>query len=139
MVYVIAAILAYPAAVLAFYVGLALRSHVWKWGATLQPGSYACMASRRGARFLRTFLWPLFRGKVDAVTSGCSTLYLTDALADDLVDHEYCHRRQAMRYGEIRYAFMYAWEYLRHGYRNNKFEREARVFAGQEAASGAEK
>lgn len=43
------------------------------------------------------------------------------------VRHELCHVRQFRRYGWLRFLGLYLWESLRHGYRENAFEREARA------------
>jgi hypothetical protein len=43
-----------------------------------------------------------------------------------LVRHEQCHWRQAERMGVARWAIAYLWYSLRHGYRDNLLEREAR-------------
>lgn len=40
--------------------------------------------------------------------------------------HELEHIRQYQRYGFGRFIILYLWESLRHGYYNNRFEREAR-------------
>src|SRR5690348_13086194 len=92
------------------------------------PVSRVKSAPKWLASVVRVFLWPLYRTKVDAVTSGRVTLFLCNPTMD-LVAHEYCHRLQAQQYGVIRFAAMYALEYLRHGYWNNRFEVEAREYA----------
>lgn len=40
--------------------------------------------------------------------------------------HEACHLLQADRHGCVRFVLRYLWESLRHGYRGNRFEIEAR-------------
>lgn len=40
--------------------------------------------------------------------------------------HELCHVKQFVRYGYISFIAKYIWESLRHGYRQNKYEIEAR-------------
>ncbi len=42
------------------------------------------------------------------------------------VCHELAHVNQYVRYGYVRFMFMYLVESIRKGYRNNKFELEAR-------------
>lgn len=41
------------------------------------------------------------------------------------VKHELCHVRQFKKYGYFTFVCKYLWESLRHGYLNNKFEKEA--------------
>ncbi|PZP49094.1 MAG: DUF4157 domain-containing protein [Pseudopedobacter saltans] len=66
-----------------------------------------------------------------AITIG-STIHLCNTsrqafLSDERwVRHEMQHVKQFKRYGFIRFLFMYTWESLRHGYYNNKWEKEAR-------------
>lgn len=45
---------------------------------------------------------------------------------DRWVRHELAHIEQFRRYGLIRFIFLYLWESVRHGYYNNRFEKEAR-------------
>ncbi|MNU30778.1 hypothetical protein D3C71_192860 [compost metagenome] len=67
-----------------------------------------------------------------AITVGC-TIYLwkTDAAtfrSDSCwVRHELKHVEQYLRYGWILFLLWYTWESLVHGYRNNRFELEARA------------
>jgi len=42
------------------------------------------------------------------------------------VRHEMQHIRQFRRYGILRFIVLYTWESIRHGYYNNKWEKEAR-------------
>jgi hypothetical protein len=41
--------------------------------------------------------------------------------------HELCHVRQYQRYGIAGFIMRYLWESIRKGYRNNRFEAEARL------------
>ena len=43
-----------------------------------------------------------------------------------LIRHEQCHWQQAQRMGVVRWYATYLWNNLRHGYRNNPLEVEAR-------------
>ncbi|MFT4205170.1 MAG: DUF4157 domain-containing protein [Chitinophagaceae bacterium] len=66
-----------------------------------------------------------------AITIG-KTIYLynttkEDFLADERwLRHEMQHIRQFRRYGLLRFSVMYLWETMRHGYHDNKWEKEAR-------------
>lgn len=67
-----------------------------------------------------------------AVTLGCNIhLWNTDKhtfLTDSSwVKHELCHVLQFRRYGFVRFLCLYLMENIRKGYRNNKFEKEARM------------
>lgn len=46
------------------------------------------------------------------------------------VRHEMCHVRQFQRFGYFNFLIRYLWESIRHGYRNNKYEVEARGCEG---------
>lgn len=46
------------------------------------------------------------------------------------VRHELEHIRQFKRYGYVRFAAMYLWEWMRRGYYNNQYEKEARAAEG---------
>ena len=41
-------------------------------------------------------------------------------------DHEECHKEQFRRYGWCKFVWLYIRELIRHGYKNNRFEIEAR-------------
>lgn len=100
------------------------------------------------ARAVRWLTSPLYGGRpVDAITWSHTTVFLIPApIPWDLQRHELQHVMQAVRYeiswwpwwlgrcwtGTLRYGGAYVWEYLRHGYEGNRFEREARIAAGQE-------
>ena len=49
-----------------------------------------------------------------------------------LLVHEVVHVEQIEKLGRIRFYLTYLWELLRHGYRNNKFEVEARKRSGKD-------
>lgn len=61
-----------------------------------------------------------------------STIYLWGVTKEDFMRdkkwlaHELTHIQQFARYGKLRFTLMYLWQSIRHGYHNNKFEREAR-------------
>lgn len=41
--------------------------------------------------------------------------------------HELCHIRQFRQHGYIQFIVKYLWESVKHGYRNNKYEIDARA------------
>lgn len=125
---IIIALLGYPAAVALVFASVFAVSYMPYFRGWPVPVSAARRAPAWLGKALRVFLWPLYRTYVDAVTVGRATLYLSQP-TDDLIAHEYWHRRQAERCGSFRFAFMYAVGYLRHGYWNNRFEVEAREYA----------
>lgn len=43
------------------------------------------------------------------------------------VRHEMAHIRQFRQYGSAGFTLRYVWEWIRHGYTNNRFEVEARA------------
>ena len=52
---------------------------------------------------------------------------LAERLGEEaLVRHEHAHWQQAQRMGIVRWYLTYAWYTIRHGYRNNPMEIEAR-------------
>lgn len=63
------------------------------------------------------------------------TIHLFNVTREDFISnkkwlkHELCHIEQYRRYGTCRFVFMYLGETLKKGYRQNKFEVEARKFA----------
>jgi len=83
-------------------------------------------------RPLRWTLSKLAGSNVEAFTVGYTIVFLVDDPPMDLVVHEMIHVEQAKRMGRLRFWASYLWETLRHGYRNNKYEVEARRHAGQE-------
>lgn len=60
------------------------------------------------------------------------TVHLWQATAEDFLKnerwlrHELAHIRQFKEYGFLRFIFLYLAESIRYGYRNNRFEKEAR-------------
>lgn len=62
-----------------------------------------------------------------------STIYLHNASREEFMNnsrwfkHELCHVRQYQQYGFIGFLIRYGWESIRNGYRNNRFEVEARA------------
>lgn len=67
-------------------------------------------------------------GNLAGWASAWDTIYVRkDKLTDQkLLAHELCHIHQMNRHGKIKFMFMYLWEQIRKGYRNNKYEIEAR-------------
>ncbi len=50
-----------------------------------------------------------------------------DFLKDEKwLKHEKCHLKQFKRYGFFSFIAMYLWESMKHGYYENKYEKEAR-------------
>ena len=106
------------------------------------------IVSPRLARFIRRVTRPLYGGhEVDAITVGHTTFYLIPApIPRDLERHEFEHVMQAIRaqpewwpwwlgrryVGVLIFWVTYLAEYARHGYNDNRFERRARIAAGQE-------
>lgn len=101
------------------------------------------------ARVVRRVTKPLYGGtEVEAITVGLVTFFLVPEPAPDLIAHEAFHRHQSRRerptrwpwwlggnlVGACIYGVKYFREYARHGYQENRYEREARVAAGQEEA-----
>lgn len=66
-----------------------------------------------------------------AITIG-QTIYLHNTSKENFfadvkwVRHEQQHIKQFKRYGFLRFLCMYTWESIKHGYYNNKYEKEAR-------------
>ncbi len=60
------------------------------------------------------------------------TIHLCGATKEEFLEnqrwlqHELKHIEQFQRYGFVRFIVLYLWESLRRGYRNNKYEIEAR-------------
>lgn len=71
------------------------------------------------------------RSNAMAIVIG-KTIHLYNTTKTDFLNnkkwlkHELCHVRQFQRHGFIAFIFVYLFESIRSGYRNNKFEREAR-------------
>lgn len=85
---------------------------------------------RTGGLPLRVGGWCLGRASVSGITLG-RTIWLarTDALDPELLLHElrHVHQFQAQR----SFPFRYLWGSLRHGYRGNPYEADARAFAAR--------
>lgn len=105
----------------------------------------------RGGRIIRWIWAKVFRIKrLGGVTIGYTVIYTGDwkSLNDvpsDLRDHEFFHVLEAFTretnwgpswfrrlVGCIRFWSSYSVEFVRRGYRNNKYEVAARKYAGQE-------
>lgn len=67
-----------------------------------------------------------------------STIYLHGVTAKTFIQdkkwllHELKHIEQYQRQGMLRFLVNYLWESVKNGYRNNKFEREARQAENEE-------
>ena len=61
-----------------------------------------------------------------AIVMPWGVCYYIGALHDPLRRHEEVHWQQYQRHGRIWFPVLYLVESIRHGYRNNKFEIEAR-------------
>ena len=78
----------------------------------------------------RLAAWKLGAEKV-AIVIG-RTIHLHNTGRDEFLQnrrwvlHELKHLEQFRRYGFVRFIFLYLWESIRHGYFNNKYEKEAR-------------
>lgn len=72
--------------------------------------------------YVRSFWWKLSRG-VRATTAGSVVLCGPNLQHHDL-EHELVHVKQYYREPFI-HPFLYLYQSLRYGYRNNKYEREA--------------
>lgn len=90
--------------------GVRITEH--SWYARLHVGASA--TTRRGCIFLR----------------GSATEFLGDP---ELVLHEYFHVLRQWNAGRLT-TLAYLWEWVRRGYRNNRYEVEARAFATAYAA-----
>ena len=88
------------------------------------------MKIREKSWVARIAAWKLSARQV-AIVIG-NTVHLHKTTAEEFlknerwVKHERCHIEQFRRYGFIRFIFLYLWESARKGYRNNRFEVEAR-------------
>lgn len=67
-----------------------------------------------------------------------STIHLYNTTGKDFLNnqrwlrHELVHVAQFKRYGFVNFLLRYLWESIKNGYRNNKFEVEARAGEQQE-------
>jgi hypothetical protein len=59
--------------------------------------------------------------------------HVLEHLEESILRHEAVHVRQWKRHGLLRFALLYFWFHVRHGYRGNPFEIEAR---SEESARG---
>lgn len=78
----------------------------------------------------RIAAWKLSSSRVAIVVG--RTIHLHNTTKEEFlrnerwVKHEMCHIEQYRRLGLVRFIALYLWDSLRNGYRNNKFEVEAR-------------
>ncbi len=132
-------------------VALAAYPFLWRaiYGGVFLAGMVGCEELFLPAwlgRAVSWFLRPTFGGRsADAITSGVCTMYLIPNPSKALRDHEGFHRFQSFReaphqlphhvgvpIGCAIYGVKYFIEYCKVGYFDNKYEREARIAAGQE-------
>lgn len=93
--------------------------------------------SGRLGRAIKWVWSKMLRADIAGVTVGHTILYLgpwatVEDVPGDLRTHEQEHVHQAHLYGRLGFWARYLVELVRHGYRNNRFEVEARKAAGQE-------
>jgi hypothetical protein len=85
---------------------------------------------KEGSWIARVAAWKLSAPKVAIVIGNTIHLHNThraEFLANERwVKHELCHIQQFRRFGFMRFIIMYLWESMRKGYRQNKYEIEAR-------------
>ena len=79
----------------------------------------------------RLAAWKLKTGKV-AIVIG-KTIHLHNTNRQEFLQHKswLCHElkhvQQFKRHGYLSFLLLYLWESIRHGYTNNKYEKEARA------------
>jgi len=85
---------------------------------------------RRGGLALYVGGWFLGRRSVEGITLG-RTVFLApwSTQTPQLLLHEFTHVRQFA--AVTAFPFLYAWQSIRHGYRGNRFERDADAYAAQ--------
>lgn len=68
------------------------------------------------------------KGSIIGWTSAWDTIYIKEAhmRSKKLIAHELKHIEQMDRHGKIKFMFLYVIELFRNGYKNNKYEVEAR-------------
>jgi hypothetical protein len=72
----------------------------------------------------------LYRSDAFAITTSKNTCRYScskDMVSEYWRKHEEVHKSQFARMGWFRFICAYTWEFIKHGYKNNKFEKEARV------------
>lgn len=76
--------------------------------------------------------WFLRRFGYGAITAPWQTVYVLPERVRDagLIRHEMVHVEQIKRLGAWRWTWQYLWGLLRHGYRDNPLEVEARKKSG---------
>jgi hypothetical protein len=83
------------------------------------------MTPRRAPHLIRWFLRTFGYGGITLPPLGI--FILAERINEPrLIRHEQCHWQQAQRMGVVRFYAAYLWNNLRHGYRNNPMEIEAR-------------
>ena len=88
---------------------------------------------RRGGLAPRVGGWCLGRPSVAAITLWRTVFLGRDArCTPDLLLHELRHVYQFE--ASLAFPVQYVWESLRHGYHNNRFERDARAYASARTA-----
>lgn len=65
---------------------------------------------------------------IGAITFGRHVFTKHAKLTEYMINHEECHVKQYAKYGFFGFLRRYIWECIKHGYRNCKFEVEARNY-----------
>ncbi len=96
------------------------------------PGTPITYFRIREHSFIARFAaWKLTSNKV-AIVAG-KTIYLHNTSQQEFLQnrrwllHEMKHIEQFQKHGNARFIFLYLWESMRNGYKNNKYEIEARA------------
>lgn len=95
-----------------------------------QPETLVCPVVENSWR-ARVAAWVLRGGKTAMVfgrTIHLHQLTMEQFLANkEWVCHELTHVHQYRQYGYFGFLYRYVWETIKHGYYNNRFEKEARA------------
>ena len=81
--------------------------------------------SSKPLKFKKVKYLPLAHGAT-AITTPWGVCYYKSNMPDWLKRHEQKHWEQMNQLGKVRFLVEYFWENITKGYRNNKFEIEAR-------------
>ncbi len=76
----------------------------------------------------------------DAIVLPWRICYIRAHCADDahLRAHEHEHFRQIAHDGALKFSLLYLWYGLRYGYRQNPYERAARINCGEDACTAGD-
>ena len=74
-------------------------------------------------------LWFMRKAGFLGWTSFWNTIYVVKSHEDDqmLLKHELKHIEQINNEGKLKFLFKYTWYLIKHGYKNNPYEIEARL------------